>query len=330
MTVADRPHSASNFRPPPLEDPAAFRMSIGEHLEELRWRLILSLIGLGVAVLVCMGLGERVIVWFCAPLIRGMMQHDLPPQLHYTGLSDLFMLYLKVTFICAACISGPWTIYQLWLFVAAGLYPAERKMVTRYIPLSIMLFLTGLVFVYMIVLPLSVTFFLDFSDAIPLPAMATSAKIATTQPLPKIMEVSGDPLVPQEGDLWFNTAESRLKFFFNNKTRVITFGPENLASPTLMVDEYIDLATTFMLVFGVSFQLPLVILALVSVGLVEIDFLRKKRRLVYFVLTIIAAVIAPGDIVTSMMALLVPLILLYEMGIWLAMWSGRKRAMAAS
>ena len=301
-------------------------MSIGEHLEELRWRLILSLVGLGIAVLICMGLGEHVIVWFCTPLVRGMQQHDLTPQLHYTGLSDLFMLYLRITLITAAAIAGPWMIYQIWLFVAAGLYPHERKMVTRYIPLSITLFLGGLVFVYTIVLPLSVDFFLDFSDAIPLPASAVSAKVASTEPAPSIKELPGDPVKPQEGGLWFNTSEGRLKSFLGGKTRVIPFGPENLASPMLLVDDYIDLATMFMLVFGVSFQLPLVILALVSVGIVEIDWLREKRRIVYLILTILAAVIAPGDIVTSMLSLLLPLIILYELGILLARWSLHKRA----
>jgi len=300
-------------------------MSIGEHLEELRWRLILSLIGLGIAVVVCMGLGEHVIVWFCTPLIRGMQRHDLTPQLHYTGLSDLFMTYLRVTFITAAAIAGPWMIYQIWLFVAAGLYPHERQLITKYIPLSISLFLGGLVFVYLLVLPLSVDFFLDFSDAIPLPTSSVSASVATTQPLGMMTELPGDPISPKEGSYWFNTSEKRCKAFLGGKTRVIPFGPENLASPMLMVDEYIDLASTFMLVFGVSFQLPLVILALVSVGIVEIDWLREKRRIVYLILTIVAAVIAPGDIVTSMMSLLLPLILLYEMGILLARWSLKKK-----
>jgi sec-independent protein translocase protein TatC len=323
MTVADPPPSSN---PPVKYHPDDYRMSIGEHLEELRWRLVLSLIGLAIAVLVCMGLGEHVIVWFCAPLVRGMQRHDLPPQLHYTGLSDLFMTYLKVTFICAAAISGPWMIYQIWLFVAAGLYPNERQLITRYIPLSIALFLGGLVFVYVLVLPLSIDFFLDFSDAIPLPASVVSAKLATTQPLPAYPELAGDPIGPKEGSYWFNTSESRLKSFLGGKTRVIPFGPENLASPMLLVDDYIDLATTFMLVFGVSFQLPLVILALVSVGIVEIDWLREKRRIVYLILTILAAVIAPGDIVTSMMSLLLPLIILYEFGILLARWSLRRTA----
>jgi len=303
-------------------------MSIGEHLEELRWRLILSLIGLAIAVLVCMGLGEHVIIWFCTPLIHGMQKHDLTPQLHYTGLSDLFMIYLKVTFITAAALAGPWMIYQIWLFVAAGLYPHERQMITRYIPLSISLFIGGLVFVYVLVLPLSVDFFLDFSDAIPLPASAVSPKVATTQPLPSMKLLPGDPINPKEGNFWFNTSESRFKTFLGGKTRVIPFGPENLASPMLLVDEYIDLATTFMLVFGVSFQLPLVILALVSVGIVEIDWLREKRRIVYLILTIVAAVIAPGDIVTSMMSLLLPLVILYELGILLARWSVKKRSIS--
>ena len=321
MTVAEPPSQ----KPSAKYHPDDYRMSIGEHLEELRWRLILSLIGLGIAVLICMGMGEHVIVWFCTPLIHGMQKHDLTPQLHYTGLSDLFMTYLRVTFITAAAIAGPWMIYQIWLFVAAGLYPNERKLVTRYIPLSISLFVGGLIFVYVLVLPLSVDFFLDFSDAIPLPASAVSAKISTTQPAPSIKEFAGDPSSPSEGAVWFNTSESRLKTFLGGKTRVMPFGPENLASPMLLVDDYIDLATTFMLVFGVSFQLPLVILALVTIGIVEIEFLREKRRIVYLVLTIVAAVIAPGDIVTSMMSLLLPLIILYEMGILLAQWSSKKR-----
>jgi sec-independent protein translocase protein TatC len=321
MTVADPP----TRKPSPKTHPDDYRMSIGEHLEELRWRLILSLIGLALAVLICMGMGERVIVWFCTPLIHGMQKHDLTPQLHYTGLSDLFMTYLRVTFITAAAMAGPWMIYQIWLFVAAGLYPHERKLVTRYIPLSISLFLGGLVFVYVLVLPLSVDFFLDFSDAIPLPASAMSATIATTEPAPSIKELPGDPMTPREGAVWFNTSESRLKTFLGKKTRVIPFGPENLASPMLLVDDYIDLATTFMLVFGVSFQLPLVILALVSVGIVEISWLRQKRRIVYLILTVGAAVFAPGDIVTSMMSLLLPMVVLYELGILLASWSTRKR-----
>jgi len=74
--------------------------------------------------------------------------------------------------------------------------------------------------------------------------------------------------------------------------------------------------------------LPLVLMALVRVGLVEIEFLKKQRRIVYFIMTIVAAIIAPGDVVTTMVALLIPMFLLYELGIWLAMWSQKKREQA--
>ena len=94
------------------------------------------------------------------------------------------------------------------------------------------------------------------------------------------------------------------------------------------MDDYIGFVLTLMLVFGLAFQLPLVLMALVRVGLVEIEFLKKQRRIVYLIMTIVAAVIAPGDVVTTMVALLIPMFLLYELGIWLAMWSQKKREQA--
>ncbi|HQY89818.1 MAG TPA: twin-arginine translocase subunit TatC, partial [Tepidisphaeraceae bacterium] len=70
--------------------------------------------------------------------------------------------------------------------------------------------------------------------------------------------------------------------------------------------------------FGVSFQLPLVILALARIGILDVTELKAMRKVVYFVLVIVAAVITPGDVFTATIALTVPLILLYELGIWLA------------
>jgi sec-independent protein translocase protein TatC len=96
------------------------------------------------------------------------------------------------------------------------------------------------------------------------------------------------------------------------------FAPGNLLAPMLSLSDYIDLTLTFMLTFGIAFQLPLVVLALVRVGIVEMSFLRKQRRVVYFIMAIVAAVISPGDIVLSMLSLLIPLIVLYELGLWMA------------
>src|SRR5260221_14728460 len=104
---------------------------------------------------------------------------------------------------------------------------------------------------------------------------------------------------PREGDMWTDLSHTRLYIFLHGKERVVPFGSNNLLTPHLTIGEYIDLVITFMLTFGLAFQLPLVVLALVRIGVVEIDFLRKQRKMVYFVMAIVAAFVAPGDVVTS-------------------------------
>jgi sec-independent protein translocase protein TatC len=300
------------------EDPESYRMSIGDHLEELRTRLLLGLGGFGLACIVCFLFAQRVMVIFCWPLVTQLKRHDLNPQLVYTGISDPFMTFLKVTFISATALAGPWLLYQIWLFVSAGLYPHERKVVTKYIPMSVVLLLTGIVFVYIVVMPLCVGFFLEFSNALPLPWTDRPTVATTPGAVLTIPQWNGDPAQPVRGQIWFNTADRRINLFNGEETLTMQFGPSNLLTPMLSLSDYVDLTLTFMLTFGLAFQLPLVVLALVRVGIVEIDFLQKQRRTVYFVMAILAAFIAPGDIVLSMLSLLIPLILLYELGLWMA------------
>ena len=321
MTTVDAPPEESKLD----FDPDDFRMTIGEHLEELRKRLILGLVGLAVALIGCMWKCDQVLAILCKPLFRGLQKHDINSQLVTNGITEGFMTYLQVSIVCGLIIAGPWIIYQLWLFVAAGLYPKERKTITKYIPLSIALLMSGVLFVYFLVLPLTVDFFLTFTSGIPMPGGPGSA-IVETQVLPAFPIIQGDPATPPEGAMWFNALQNRLKIRIHDQTRLITFGPENLLNPQITLDEYISFVLTFMLVFAVAFQLPLVLLALVRIGIVDIDFLRKQRKIVYFVMAIVAAVIAPGDVVTSMLALLIPLLFLYEFGIWLAQWGAKQRA----
>ena len=106
-------------------------MTIGEHLEELRRRLILSLIGFGIVFGVCLLFGQQVMAAFCRPLISVLQQYEVNPQIYFTQVSDPFMVFIKVSLVSACAIAAPWMVYQLWLFVAAGLYPHERKIVTR-------------------------------------------------------------------------------------------------------------------------------------------------------------------------------------------------------
>lgn len=307
-------------------DPDSFRMTIGEHLEELRWRLILGLLGFAVAIFGVVAFTEKVIVFFCAPLFTQLLKHHINTQIYYREITEVFMTYLKIWLISAAAIAGPWFLYQMWQFVAAGLYPKERKIVTKYIPLSIGLLLAGFVFVYLVVLPLTISFFLEFSSGFAVPSVIPiGTPVADGTYIPAIFPVlGGDPAHPHDGEVWINKTQQRLKAYVSGELRSIPFGPENLLQPMLTISEYIDWVLTFMIIFGLSFQLPLVVLTLVSIGVVEIDFLKKQRRIVYFVMAVAAAFLAPGEIVTSMLSLLIPLIILYEFGLWLAQFNAMR------
>ena len=95
-------------------------------------------------------------------------------------------------------------------------------------------------------------------------------------------------------------------------------GADNLIATDYKLPDYINLVVGMLITFGLSFQLPLVVLALVRVGIVEHETLRTSRQYVYFAIAILACVITPGDYITGTVLLIGPLIALYELGVWLA------------
>lgn len=303
-------------------DPDSYRMSIGEHLEELRSRLLWALLGFGLALGLCLLVGkDRLLLFFCRPLIEAQGAFGVNTQLQEQTPGSVFMVYLKVSMITAAALSAPWSLYQLWKFVAAGLYPHERRHLTRYIPLSVALLVAGMAFVYYAVLPWTLKFFIAFTISIPAELSGGNGPAGTTAaagPDTFIQVVDVDPPAPKEGRLWLNRAQKRVKLHFGGQTRTVQFGPANLVGIQYTLPEYVDLALLMLISFGVSFQLPLAVLALERVGVVELEALRRARKYVYFVLVIAAAVITPGADPGSLLALAVPLCLLYELGVWLA------------
>ena len=298
-------------------DPDQYRMTIGEHLEELRWRVILGLVGLAIITVALLFVGDQVLLIFCRPLFKTLQAKGLNPQLYYTRLGEGFTVWLKIVIISAAALASPWVLYQLWQFVAAGLYPHERKYVTRYAPMSIGLLVSGMLFVYFLVLPWTIQFFLDFANSVPMP----QAHVSTTQPHDAftIPSLRGDPAQPRPFEMWYDSVIGQVKLHIPGEgNRVMQFLPGNLLAPHIALDEYISLVVGMLLVFGLSFQLPLVVMALARLGIVDVAALKRARRYVYFILAIVACVITPGDVITASVALTVPLCLLYELGIWLA------------
>ena len=309
-----------NYKPPKEFNPDDYRMTVGEHLEDLRRRLMLGLVGFVVAFVVCLALGKHVIWIFCRPLEMALIHHDINPQLYFTDVAGPFVVYMEISMISAAVLASPWLVYQLWQFVAAGLYARERRYITRYLPLTITLLVGGVITLYFLVLPISLDFFIEFGATLPLHLPQDKIDWVTKYPttLPNAPRFHGNPPPPlHEGDYWIDQDLSRLKIYFGGKAHVINTMPTNLAAPLITLPQYVDMVINLLIAFGLSFQTPLVVMALVRVGILDLEWLRGMRRYVYFSMAVIAAFIIP-DVVTGMIALTIPLILLYELGLYLA------------
>lgn len=140
-------------------------MPLGDHLEELRVRLILAILGLGVCMFGSLFLSKWVIDMLRQPYIDVMDKLGMEAVLTVLAPSEGFMIYLKIALVCGIIISSPWILYHLWMFVAEGLYKHERKFVYRAVPLCTGLFVGGAAFCVWIATPVTLKFFIKFNTA---------------------------------------------------------------------------------------------------------------------------------------------------------------------
>ena len=164
------------------------------------------------------------------------------------------MMYIKVSLVSGVIFASPWIFYQLWQFVASGLYPHERKYVHVYLPMSLGLFLGGVGFCFFLALPLLLDFLLSYNR-------------------------------------WLGVV------------------------PQIRLSEWVSFVILLPLMFGICFQLPLVMLFLERIGIFGVDDYRTRRRLAVFVMAVGSMVVNPGGDIGSMALLFVPLVILYEFGI---------------
>jgi sec-independent protein translocase protein TatC len=139
-------------------------MSLGEHLEELRRRLLWALAGLLVGLVVTMILGRQLILVLEYPYLRVMTSLGQTPKLRALSAMDGIVMYMKVSLIGGLLLSSPWVFYQLWQFIAAGLYPKERKWILVAVPFSAGLFVAGALFYLFVVAVPMMFFLLGFND----------------------------------------------------------------------------------------------------------------------------------------------------------------------
>jgi sec-independent protein translocase protein TatC len=138
-------------------------MSLIEHLEELRRRLVHSFIYVIVGFGIAYGFHEKLFALMQAPITFALKKHGLPTQLIIHNPVDGFNMYLKISFMGGCILASPFVLYQVWLFISPGLYQNEKRYVTPFMAATVGLFLAGAYFGYRWVFPGSLDFLFGFS-----------------------------------------------------------------------------------------------------------------------------------------------------------------------
>ena len=224
------------------------------HLIELRDRLVKASIAVGIcfAALMLWPGAAGLYDLLAAPLVAHLPKGS---TLIATSVISPFLVPLKITLMAAFLIALPVVLYQVWAFVAPGLYTHEKKLVLPLVISSSLLFFLGVAFCY----------FFVFGQV--------------------------------------------FKFIQGFAPKSITAAPD--------IEAYLSFVLTMFIAFGAAFEVPVVVVVLARMGLVSIEKLRAFRSYFIVLAFIIAAVLTPPDVV-SQLALAIPMVLLYEVGIWAA------------
>jgi sec-independent protein translocase protein TatC len=137
-------------------------MGFLEHLEELRRRIVYSLIAVAIGFFGCWSIRSYLIDLMQRPITAVLHKHGLPEKLVYLNPVDPFNLNLKVAAVAGLFVTSPFVLYQLWLFIAPGLYRNEKRYVFPFMASSVGLFLAGGYFGYRVVYPQALNFLIDF------------------------------------------------------------------------------------------------------------------------------------------------------------------------
>ena len=230
-----------------------------DHLEELRWRILYSLLAVVVGTLVGWVIVEHVDV--IALLIQPIKPLIPGGKLRVTSPTDPFFITLKFAFVVGLVLASPVVGYQAWAFLTPALYERERRLIIPALSAGALLFLAGASAAYLWVLPRALAVLLSFQH--------------------------------------------------------------DVFDPLITADKYFAFAAQLIIAFGVVTELPLVVVILAILGLVTPQFLARNRRYAIAISAVASALLAPPDAV-SMLLMMGPLWLLYEVSIWCA-WVVEKR-----
>jgi sec-independent protein translocase protein TatC len=230
-----------------------------EHLDELRGRLIISLVALGLAFAIIFPFHEHLVEWLKEPLPDDK-------RLVTLGVTEPFTTSIKISFYAAIAVALPVLLYQLWSFLAPAVDRSTQRVVSIFVALATALFAAGLVFGYTIVLPRALTFLTEYDD--------------------ELYDV-----------------QIRASYYYG----------------------FVSLA---LLGMALVFELPIFVLALVRLRVLTADRLRRNRRIGIFLVVLVAALLPTVDPV-SLAFEAIPMLILFELSIWLAVLMERRWERAA-
>ncbi len=269
-----------------------------EHLAELRTRLIRSVIALLVGICVCFipihgeFIAAHILQFLLEPIANELRALGDPnPTLQYTSPQEYLFVLFRISMVFGFALAFPVIGYQMWRFIAPGLYKSEKNAFLPFLVASPVMFLLGAAFAHLVVTPLAMAFFLGFAD------FSLSAGLANLVELE--IEAGTGAAVPQSG----------------SGANITFFGKVNESLQTSLV---------FIMAFGLCFQLPVLLTLMGKAGLVSAEGLANVRKYAMVAILVLAAVVTPPDVVTQLILFSV-VYGLYEISILLVSRVEKKR-----
>lgn len=297
-----------------------FVMSFGDHLEDLRKRVFLSVVGIVPIFALAFGFGRPLLAMLIKPVQDQLVKAGEGAQLISTSPVETFSSVIKIALIITVLVGAPWILFQLWKFISPGLYRHERRIVHLLMPFSGLLTACSVLFLYYVILPVILAFFIAFGARVSGQPAVPTVPVPEGIVVPSVPVLGGDPEGMQPGMMWINQSSNQLRVcygFEEDGTPIIRLLAMNAnvgIAPMYRISEYIKTVLNMGLAFGVAFQTPVVVVMLGWVGIINPVAMRRYRKHALAVSVILGAVLTPADPL-SMILLAAPLFLLYELGL---------------
>ncbi|MGB7317253.1 MAG: twin-arginine translocase subunit TatC [Planktotalea sp.] len=257
-----------------------------EHLAELRTRLIRAVGAFIVGIILAFVVAEPILEFLLAPIENTLRDLGDPnPTLQYTSPQEYLFTLFRISMVFGFILAFPVIAYQLWRFVAPGLYKKEKNAFLPFLIASPAMFLLGASFAQFVVTPLAMSFFLGFAD---ISSIFTGLLSTVAGNIPA-GEVAKEVATDSSG------------------VRITFFGK---------VNESLDITLKFIIAFGLCFQLPVLLTLMGKAGLVSADGLGAVRKYAMVGILLLAALVTPPDVITQLILFTV-VYGLYEISIFL-------------